>query len=875
MRLFRVLLLTLLLCVGLSAASAQTTAAPVSEDTTNLATLERQLTYEAGLNAKLQQLITMQEKESDAKLTDLELRFREAFLAVIGQDNTNFFELTYACNQIAQLHTECSGGNFPFYLTRKRMEMAVQRYAYIRQTVELLNQHRESFSASDCARLDKAMELSGKLESAYKQMLNGLNSEQERFSRVSHYIGLLDRYANGTVVEKYALLTSDSAQLEVRDLLNGTKPQNQQEEARVGEVKQEQDEVADALKNENSDLVKAYAMNVDLNDLKLEDEIKVEGRLAARIITELCDPANPFRKLSYNYPYWSLWAYVPKSFTNSYLKSSDPAFAAALGHALLWLLGFALLSGVLSLVLGRLMLRRHHSLSSARVHAFSFAFAVLMTSLMLWGYRLFAVTDGYLAKNLGFLANFLVLAAILFGSLCIRLRSKYVASGTKLFVPFFVLNLLMVAYCIMRCPTFLVRMTSPVVFAICGLWMAYGLLRRMAKIRITARVIAVLSILLMGAGVVFCFEGYYYLMILVELSWFVLVTNILLLSTIGKIGKFISRRISTSPACGRYRHYIAVWLSMLIAQMVQPLIFLGLLWYGLRWPAQGFNLGQFFNSWMGTPYHFSGTIRTVSGDNIILIISVGIALNCLLHIIGQTLKIVQGNSSESGRSVTWLTLGSMLAWGSFVIFALNRLDADYNSILVVMGGMSVGVGLGLKDNIDNLIGGISLMLGRLRPGDVVECDGVRGNVVNIGYRTTSLETLDGSVIVFQNSQLFAQNFRNLTRNHQYERCIVSIGVTYGTDVDRARRLILQALRGIPGLTRQHPSSVLLDNFGDSSVNLSIVVWVPVSAKLTTLSRVREAVYRTFNANGIEIPFPQQDLYIKPLPGAEVPPELKP
>ena len=117
---------------------------------------------------------------------------------------------------------------------------------------------------------------------------------------------------------------------------------------------------------------------------------------------------------------------------------------------------------------------------------------------------------------------------------------------------------------------------------------------------------------------------------------------------------------------------------------------------------------------------------------------------------------------------------------------------------------------------------------------------------------------------------FNQNFKNLTRNHQYEFDTVEIGVTYGTDVAHARRLILQALRHLPGLSPQHTSYVTLKEFADSCVTLNICVWVPVKGKPIVMSRVREAIYKTFNDNGIEIPFPQQDLYIKPLPGAENP-----
>lgn len=115
------------------------------------------------------------------------------------------------------------------------------------------------------------------------------------------------------------------------------------------------------------------------------------------------------------------------------------------------------------------------------------------------------------------------------------------------------------------------------------------------------------------------------------------------------------------------------------------------------------------------------------------------------------------------------------------------MNANYNGLLMVMGGLSMGIGFALKDTIENIISGLSLMLGRLRQGDMIECDGYRGRVSSLGYRSTMIETLDGSIIAFQNSQLFNKNFRNMTRNHKFECVKVEVGISYGTDVERARK----------------------------------------------------------------------------------------
>lgn len=842
----------------------------------SLDTIDRTMQREAQRNAKVANYIDIQKKDADAKLDDLEKRYQELKVAVYYQDNSNFFYLTYYCHRIAELRAECFSGNFPFTQTKLSMEMAVQRYAYLSQALEGFNP--ALLNEEDRAKLTRSRAACAQLAEAYRAMIIGLEEEQTRFEKLTDSIRRLDLYANGRTVEMYTMRHADHGVVNVRKLMELTaarKAAQEQEKAAEEEPKDAATAAEEERREKWLEQAKeeglAYGTDVDIHgDMKLEDEEKSEGRLASRIATALWDPSHPARRLSSasGMSFGKRWYYVGLSFYNNYIDAYDREFAQQLGQLGQWFLGFMLVALSAGLTLERL-LRRRKDINRVRLRHALLALSFLLIGTALAIYSM-SVDKALLTEHILFLAAYMVLSAVLFGSLIIRLSSRRINCGVKLYLPLFILNLLLIIYCVAMSPNFLISMTSPIIFLICGVWMLIRFLRRMGQLRISARVFAVLSIILMFAGALVCRIGYYYLMILISLSWYVLVTNVMLMTAISKLAKLYCRRISANTKLRGYRHYLCVWVRLVVSQMVQPMVFLGLIWYGLRWPAQGFDLGQFFASWMGTPLHMEGAIRSITADDVVLILTVGIILNCCIAIIKETITIIYGKQMEAGRSQTILTIGSLCAWGCFIIFALNRMDADYNSILVVMGGMSVGVGLGMKDTIDNIVCGLSLMLGRMRPGDIVECDGVRGSVATIGYRTTSLETVDGSVISFQNSQLFAQNFRNLTRNHQYERCVVNIGVTYGTDVDRARKLILQALRRIPGLTKQHPTAVMLDNFGDSSVDLSIVVWVPVTKKVATLSAVREAVYRTFNDNGIEIPFPQQDLYIKPLPGTEVP-----
>ena len=142
---------------------------------------------------------------------------------------------------------------------------------------------------------------------------------------------------------------------------------------------------------------------------------------------------------------------------------------------------------------------------------------------------------------------------------------------------------------------------------------------------------------------------------------------------------------------------------------------------------------------------------------------------------------------------------------------------------------------------------------------------------SITYQSTQITTADGSVIAFLNSALFSKNFKNMTRNHRYELIKIPIGVAYGTDVERVRQLLIEAITplcqevtdsGQPITDTNIPVNVSFADFGDSSVDLKVCVWMLVEQKLALTARIKEVIYNTFNKNGIEIPFPQQDVHIR-------------
>jgi len=212
---------------------------------------------------------------------------------------------------------------------------------------------------------------------------------------------------------------------------------------------------------------------------------------------------------------------------------------------------------------------------------------------------------------------------------------------------------------------------------------------------------------------------------------------------------------------------------------------------------------------------------------------------------------------------------SVLVWMTYIVIIVLTLRIPTNSLSLIAGGLSAGIGLAMKDTLNNFIYGIQLMSGRLRIGDWIICDGIRGKVTDISYQSTQIETVDGAQMSFLNATLFAKNFSNLTRNHGYEFVKITVGVAYGTDIQRVRELLgtaLQTLQGKDAFGRdivdaKRGVNITLDDMDDSAVTIAVKQQVLVAERVGYIDRAKELIYNTLNENGIAIPFPQCDVHL--------------
>ena len=139
-----------------------------------------------------------------------------------------------------------------------------------------------------------------------------------------------------------------------------------------------------------------------------------------------------------------------------------------------------------------------------------------------------------------------------------------------------------------------------------------------------------------------------------------------------------------------------------------------------------------------------------------------------------------------------------------------------------------------------------------------------GKVTSISYTSTVIESLYGEIITFQNSQLFTKNYKNLTRNHGYVLQVIPYGVAYGSNLQETMKLVDTAVNDLKHqwMDPSKQAKSVVGELGDSSINFKMFVWADAVKKSYVISDVLRTIYDTLNANGIEIPFPQQDVHIK-------------
>lgn len=463
----------------------------------------------------------------------------------------------------------------------------------------------------------------------------------------------------------------------------------------------------------------------------------------------------------------------------------------------------------------------------------------------------------YILPSVKLLLEFLLIADIFLVSVTIRAHVGDVSRAFGLYAPIIFLAFCFITERLTLVSNNVVNMTIPVVLLIAAIWQLVVLSRHGKwHDRLSAVLLwTTFFITLVLCVVSWC--GYTFLALMLMMYWILQITCLQAVTCIVYLLKLDDKQF-------KKMHKVRTdWINPIMEKLVIPLICIASFAISLRWAANMFSMSSWAEGILSKNIVEVEDGITASLGNILIIIGLAFIFSWFISFMTRLLKAIYKENYTTGPVPLYVTLGSIFLWFIYVIVATKILNINSKGLIAAVGGMGVGLGFALKDTINDLFCGISLLMGRVHLHDYIECDGIRGKITEIGIRSTTVETLDGSVISFLNSQLFAKNFKNLTKNHQYEACVINVGVAYGTDVEKARETILKAIEPMKKWFPQSKEPVVqMADFGDSSVDLSIKVWLAAKDKLGQMASIREAVYAAFNEAGIEIPFPQTEITIK-------------
>ncbi|HSW32526.1 MAG TPA: mechanosensitive ion channel domain-containing protein [Steroidobacteraceae bacterium] len=215
-----------------------------------------------------------------------------------------------------------------------------------------------------------------------------------------------------------------------------------------------------------------------------------------------------------------------------------------------------------------------------------------------------------------------------------------------------------------------------------------------------------------------------------------------------------------------------------------------------------------------------------------------------------------------GNSISSLSYYALLMAGLF--FALAAAGFEVSQLAIVVGALSVGIGFGLQNVVNNFVSGLILMFERpIQPGDVVEVSGTSGKVREIGMRATTLSTFEGADVVVPNGMLLNEKLINWTLSDMDRRLEVNVGVAYGSDPRRVMDLLMEVSKSTPGVAATPEPAIVFTGFGPSSLDFSIRAWTNTFGEWVNIrSELAIRVHDALQDAGISIPFPQQDVHVR-------------
>ncbi len=218
---------------------------------------------------------------------------------------------------------------------------------------------------------------------------------------------------------------------------------------------------------------------------------------------------------------------------------------------------------------------------------------------------------------------------------------------------------------------------------------------------------------------------------------------------------------------------------------------------------------------------------------------------------------------DVGVQHTILTLIGYVSWILIALMTLSVMGISLKNLAIVFGALSVGIGFGLQNVVNNFVSGLIILFERpIKEGDWVVINGHEGIVKNIRIRATELETFTSASVLIPNAEILSGNVINWTHSDMTGRIDIPVRVAYNSDLNKVRDILLKIAKNNKRVLKNPAPYVWLLNFGDSAVELELrAMTAEVMSKGTIRSELMFQIFDSFEKEGIEIPFPQRIVHI--------------
>lgn len=483
----------------------------------------------------------------------------------------------------------------------------------------------------------------------------------------------------------------------------------------------------------------------------------------------------------------------------------------------------------------------------------------VVTFAVILGIVRMAVTQNFVIMASQLLVEYSWLVGVILVSILLRVDNDKIKNTFRIYSPLMLVGFTVIVFRIILIPNDLVNLIFPPVLLLCALWQWNVIGRKHNQVLRTDKTYAFISLAVFGVSTIFAWTGFTLLAVQLIIWWTMQLTCVLTITCCeGWLSVYAKRKKLADKAI------TAKWLYRFIYKVLLPISGVLSFIISIYWAADVFNMSdttwEIFNKDYIKTSNFTASLFSISEVACLYFLFNYINITSVDFMRHHFEKA--DPTSAASKIVMFKNVMQVIIWGIWLMIALNVFQVGKSWLLAIFAGLSTGLGFASKDILENIYYGVSLMMGRVKVGDYIICDGTRGKVSSISYTSTMLEATDGSVIAFQNSQLFSKNYKNMTKNHGYELDILEVGIAYGSNVKEVKQILIDALMKLDCIYQEKGVKVLLKSFDDSCITLRIVVWVNVLTQAIDDATIMECIYDTLNDHNIEIPFPQREITIK-------------